>query len=88
MTWSFMLLFEGQWPSCRHDGSPWQASDSSRSSKTGPLGFYACLLQLRGDWAWLKQVFGFPSWSGKDICWRCSAGQAHPWKDFSLAASW
>ena len=30
-------------------------------------------MQVRGDWSWLKQTFNFPSWSNKQICWRCKA---------------
>ena len=31
------------------------------------------LLQVRGDWAWYKALFGFKGWASKEICWRCKA---------------
>ena len=55
----------------------------------GPLDFFAALLQVRGDWSWLKQLFGFPSWASKQICWRCHAGtEDHPWWHFGKTATW
>ena len=50
----------------------------------GPLG------QCRGDWAFYKQIFDFPSWSSMNICWKCSAsrGGAHDYKDCSASAAW
>ena len=90
LAWSFKLLWLGRFPTCRHDGEPWHPQhDKARSKLTGPLGFYGALLQVRGDWAWYKQAFGFPSWASLQICWRCMAGvHEHPWTDFSMKATW
>eukprot|EP00969_Alexandrium_andersonii_P250646 11078119-Alexandrium_andersonii.AAC.1 len=87
--WSMKHCTLGLFPAARHDGSPWEASDSFRKDHRGPLGFQGALLQARGDWSYYKQVFGFPSWAAKQICWRCLAGtQEHPWTSFGSRASW
>ena len=87
--WSMCVLHTGHYPQQRHDGSEWQATDKARSKFEGPLGLYGALLQCRGDWQWYNQVFGFPSWSGSQICWRCLADStSHPWRDAGPAASW
>ena len=69
----------------RHDGKPLDAKRQLLANK--PLGFQAALAQARGDWQFYNQVFGFPSWSGEHICWRCNATQ-DTFKDFSPSASW
>jgi len=73
--WSMKCTARGQWPMTRHDGSAWQRTDKSRCNKVGPLLFFALLFQSRGDWSWYKELFGFPSWISKSICWRCQATQ-------------
>ena len=53
------------------------------------LGCHALLLQVRGDWAWCKALFGFKGWASKEICWRCKANCSDiPWTDTSSAAAW
>ena len=42
------------------------------------------LMQIRGDWAYYKQIFSFPAWANKKICWRCGAGK-EPCDDFKDA---
>ena len=59
MVWSFVCMMQNFWPSARHDESPWEPTDKKRASFMGPLGFYGAMLQVRGDWSWYKQVFGF-----------------------------
>lgn len=90
-TWSLRCLLLGKWPTHRHDKMPWKPSDKSRSGSVGgtELGFHACLLQVRGDWAWMKQIFGFKGWSSHAICWKCLANKGDiPYTDFSLEAKW
>ena len=68
-----------------------QHVDAQRSLLAGkPLGFSCGLLQARGDWAWYRQIFGFPYWSGTMMCWRCKAtSDDHmPYCDFSMGAKW
>ena len=74
LVWSFIVMMNGFFPSTRHDGTSFGKDEKNRQKLKGPLNFWAALLQVRGDWSWFKQVFGFPSWSSKNICWRCSAG--------------
>ena len=91
--WSMRHLLLGVWPSRRHDGEPWQRNDRNRASKGGQdLGFYAGLLQVRGDWLFYKLVFDFPQWTSKACCWRCGArntpGHDHDFRDPSQHAAW
>ena len=58
-------------------------------SQEGGFGCHALLLQVRGDWAWYKALFGFKGWASKEICWRCMANCSDiPWTDTSTAAAW
>ncbi len=88
--WSMQALAAGVFPRQRHDETPWEAKDSWRQGYEGRnFGFYAALFQARGDWAWYKEFFGFPSWRGTSICWRCEADSENiPWRDFALSAAW
>ena len=88
--WSMKCLATGNWPVGRHTGDPWAASDKYRTDLAGPLGLRAALLQARGDWAWLKELFSFPSWSSHQICWKCSAdrGGVCDYTDFTESAVW
>ena len=90
IAWSFRCCFLGKSPKVRHDGSAWKPSDKARSQLGGQdLGARSLLVQIRGDWAWYKQVFAFPAWSNQQICWRCSAGSdSAPWRDCSASAAW
>ena len=92
-SWSMRHLLLGVWPSRRHDGEPWERTDKHRARKGGQqLGFYAGLLQVRGDWAFYKLVFDFPQWTGKSCCWRCGARNTHghdlDFRDASKDAAW
>ena len=74
--WSMRSLATGQRPVCRHDGTPFIASDSKRRfSQIGPgsLGARAVLAEIRGDWKWLQKLFKFPAWNkGTGFCWLCT----------------
>ena len=69
------LLASGHYAGQRHDGKPWRSTDNARSSAHGPLPHNACLIELRGDWAYYNNVFGFPSWASTRMCWKCGATQ-------------
>ena len=71
--WSFRHMATGVYPSSRNDGSPWLASERQRSLCGGKqLGYQACLVQMRADWACWKQTWKFPMWNEKaGCCWRC-----------------
>ena len=73
----------------RHDGSAWLKSDKGRESNKGSFGFFAGLMQLRGDWPFFKSVFGFAGWAGNEVCWRCKANKSNlPYHDCSANAKW
>lgn len=90
--WSLKCLSSGRFPTSRHDRSPWTSADKARKAKArAALPCRAGLLEIRGDWAWYKEMFNFPSWSSHTICWQCRATQrngAFPYHDFSTRASW
>ena len=65
LRWSFLTLAEGVFPSARPDGRDWDsdAQDAWRHSMINePLGFSACLLAIKGNWAELSHTFGLSSW--------------------------
>ena len=72
IAWSLRHLLAGTWPSSRHNGEPWRkGSDKRRSKRKGSL-VRAALVEVRGDWEFYSQVFGFPYHNEKaGICWRC-----------------
>ena len=72
--WSMRHLLVGSHPTQRHDGDPWRRnSDAKRQQRTGPLGFQACLCQVRADWDWMGKCFHFPFHGVKGgCCWRCT----------------
>ena len=86
--WCISILVSGHQPTCRHDMTAWEKSDTARAVISGKLPFSGLLMQIRGDWAFFKETFGFPSWSGKHrICWKCRADRDN-YKDFSAGALW
>ena len=63
--------------------------DKDRGQHNGPFGFFAGLMQLRGDWPFFKSIFGFAGWAGKEICWKCKANKDDlPYHDCSANAKW
>ena len=77
LVWCLRFLFMGRYPNRRHDGADWLPSDNSRAKMGGrSFGCHAILMQIRGDWQFYKQVFGFSGWASKNICWLCGATQA------------
>ncbi|CAE7201729.1 unnamed protein product [Symbiodinium sp. CCMP2592] len=64
--WSFKQLATGSMPSCRHDGTPFNRTDSYRQRLAGKkLPLRAALAEFRADWSCYKDVLSFPSWSSK-----------------------
>lgn len=71
--WSARSLVLGVQPLLRHDGLP---LDKARQKLAGKaFGFKAALVQVRGDWPFLKQLFHFPAWNSTRMCWKCNATQ-------------
>lgn len=89
VAWSFECAATGTFPSCRHDGQPWEKTDAKRKRLAcTPLGYKAVLAEVRADWAFMAQVFKFPSHNTKaGCCWRCSV-TPETMRDFSLTAAW
>ena len=86
--WSARCMVAGRFPTSRHDGAAWAKSDKDRLKLNGHAP-RAVLVQVRGDWSWYKQVFNFPSWANKSICWRCEANTGEcDWTDTSAGALW
>ena len=73
IAWSLRHLLSGSWPQSRHDGEPWEnCSDNTRKKRQGSFKVRGALVEVRGDWEFYSQVFGFPYHNETDgICWRC-----------------
>jgi hypothetical protein len=56
------LAAEGLLSSCRYDNEPFRENEQFRADRGTDLGFFVCLVQLRGDWAepWPQQAAGPP----------------------------
>jgi len=69
--WSLTILATGVWPSARHDGSHWLQSDKCRQTAR-PL-LRGALVEVRQDWKFAAEVFGFPSHNTTEgCCWACT----------------
>ena len=58
LAWSLQCSKTGWAPTCRHDGTPWDAHDQVAQLSDVVLP-RAALLMVRGDWEWLCQCFRF-----------------------------
>ena len=76
--WSFRALARRTYPSARHDGSPWNSSDSKRSRlENTAMKCKASILFIKGDWAEYASTFGFPTWRDNlRPCFCCNAAPA------------
>ena len=72
--WSFQYLAAGVRPGARHDNSKWLESDVRRAkNRNKPLGVRGAMCEVRGDWKFYNEVFGFPAWNtGGGCCFKCS----------------
>lgn len=90
LAWSFEQLAAQRTPSCRHDGQPWNKSDSRLRKKNADkdVGLAAVLAELRGDWKMLKDSLRFPAWNELGgICWMCMCTKENM-HDVSATATW
>ena len=72
--WSMRHAWTGNFPTKRHDGSPWRKSDKNRQKlpETGKMRFRALLCEIRGDWDFYESLLKFPAWNKLDgMCWLC-----------------
>ena len=87
------MLFAGRISAFLPDESPWKDPLRSNSAFKPLLqfSFRALLLQVRGDWPFLRTMFRFPSWKSPIICWLCRAGphgSDAPFTDCGLSCLW
>ena len=82
----------GIFPTVREDGLDWTKNVARATWSGKHLGFHAAVLQVRGDWAFYKEVFAFPHWTGHQCCWKCfaknSPGDVGDFRDASANAPW
>jgi hypothetical protein len=87
LVWSLQMLFIGKVSKYLPNGEPWEYSRA-----IGPdLPCRGLLLQVRGDWPFLRQLFHFPSWSSCRMCWKCTATTAdgpRSYRNTSSGALW
>ncbi len=64
LNWSFVHMARGRAPSARHDGSPWNESESGHAIVSGTsLGWRGVVLFIKCDMMEHVTSFGFPSWA-------------------------
>lgn len=87
LSWSLKHLALGIHPVKRHDGKDFGTGEVHRSMiKIMPAR--ALLVEIRADWAALKQTFQFPQQNeNAGICWMCFATPANV-RDCGTTASW
>ena len=93
--WSLRQLAVGTHPVRRHDNEDWHSDDINRQKNAGkPLRIKAALVEVRGDWLMMKEVFNLPAWNEKSgCCWLCAAtpeskrnaGLDAPWRTARLS---
>ena len=88
IAWSFRVLSLGVVFSRDPDGDEWDCRRHLAAGST--LACRALLLQVRGDWPFLRALFSFPAWNSPRICWKCAAALEGPcaYTSTSLAAPW
>jgi len=68
--WSLTILATGIWPSCRHDGTPWEKTDLHRKKPRELIK--GALVEVRQDWKFAAETFGFPAHNSNwGCCWKC-----------------
>ena len=92
IVWSFELLMVGYVSSYLPDKQVWEQTGILLVSGT-MLAYHAFVLQVRGDWPFLKTLFSFPQHNElRGLCWQCLAsgiqGSALTFKKTGLDALW
>ena len=73
LAWSMQCLADGLSPSTRHDGSAWTEHDLRHRIANNIDLPTAALLQVRGDWEGLQQLFNLRSVGADHFCWMCNS---------------
>ena len=73
VSWSLQWCFLGVYPWARHDNTAWRKTDWKRCKKCGKsLGIKSVLVEVRGDWKFFGETFGFPKHNlHRGCCWMC-----------------
>jgi len=89
VTWSLRALAANRFPSSRHDRTTWTKLDVKRKHLCEkPIGVYAVLAEVRGDWIFYQSTFRLPAHNAKaGCCWLCRATPATI-RECGTAASW
>ncbi len=90
ISWSLNALATGKYPSKGHADTQLEGRQREVAGQWLAEGRQGLTLQMRGDWQWFCQCFGFPQWNGAvNMCWICKAGNRQkPWTDFRQTAEW
>ena len=90
LAWSFTFLVLGKHPVARHDNTPFHTrSGRSRLKQAGSsINLHGILVECRGDWKQLKDVFRFTQFNENAGCWLCACtpqvwrlvGDGAPWR--------
>ena len=91
VAWSLNALATVFFPDVDHNDGDLDAKRAARAGERLAEGLAGITLQMRGDWQWYCQCFGFPQWNcAENMCWICMAGNnnTYPWHDFRKCASW
>ena len=72
IAWQMRLMLAGCSPTCRHDGTEWNASDAKRKGANVHMPVPCIMVQCRGDWDWMGKCFHLPFHNVKEgCCWLC-----------------
>ena len=86
-SWSMNVLLSGETPHCDYRGAPITGGGRNLAN-----GYRGALVQIRGDWEFYTQLFGFPTWQNNiRMCPFCRASSSilgRLWTDFSRSAGW
>lgn len=87
ISWSLNALLAGVTPEVDENGGKMQGGGKALAGQ-----WSAATIQVRGDWQFFCQAFGFPSWrSSASCCWLCRASNVDPdllWTNFNDSAGW
>ena len=66
-------MFLGSFPHVRHDDTAWRKTDKRRAKLAGKsMAIQAVLVEVRGDWKFFDETFGFPKHNTlAGCCWKC-----------------
>ena len=88
VAWSLTQLAAGTMPTMRHDEKAWLSTDAWRKKLANKPVPRAALVEIKGDWAFMKDTFRLPQFNeNAGCCWLCHVAPAGI-RDCSLDAPW